>query len=170
MYSRVSWLRPASGCNWVGSAKDEVPRKASTPWATDGSKGLGWLGWLGWKELLCGASCVVVATLGDEAEGCDDGDCDEDLRPMRASKMVIFRFGRWVRPWGSSEVEEMGRACSGQWAGWAVQRWGLEVVDVGVGRELAGSRRRTWSLHAIVKKIYSPDRATPVARAGSSVK
>lgn len=37
-------------------------------------------------------------------------------------------------------MEEMERACSGQWAGWAVQRWGSEVVDVVGCRELAGSR------------------------------
>lgn len=78
----MSLFRPARGCSCEGSAKEELPRKASTPWADVGSKVLGWkeVGWVGWK--LEGGSGV------DGSEGAlDDEACDEDLRPVRASQM-----------------------------------------------------------------------------------
>lgn len=107
-----------------------------------------------------------MGALGDEAEGCDDGDCDEDLRPMRASKMVILWFGRSVRPWG-----ELGGGGDGACLFGAVGGLGGAALGFGGGRRrglqrIGGLKTRC---SAIVRKIYSPDRETPVARAGSSV-
>jgi hypothetical protein len=78
----VSLLRPARGCSCEGSAKEELPRKASTPWAEVGSKGVGWNEdcWVGWK--LEGGSGVEGS-----AGALDDEVCDDDLRPVRASQM-----------------------------------------------------------------------------------
>ena len=77
----MSLFSPARGCNCEGSAKEELPRKASTPWAEVGSKGVG--------------VKVVAGVAGAEGEAgaaveVEVGVCDEDLRPVSASQMDIL--------------------------------------------------------------------------------
>ena len=76
----MSLFSPARGCSCEGSAKEEVPRKASTPWAEVGSNVV-----VGWKVLG-----GVWRSGADGAGGAfDDEVCEEDLRPVRASQIDI---------------------------------------------------------------------------------
>ena len=76
----MSLFNPARGCNCEGSAKEELPRKASTPWAEVGSKGVG-------VKVVVG---VVGAAGAAGAVEVEVGVCDEDLRPVSASQMDIL--------------------------------------------------------------------------------
>ena len=74
-------FRPARGCSDEGSAKEELPRNDSTPWAEVGSKVV--VGWNVVVEVWCSGAAGAEGALDDEV-------CDEDLRPVRASQMDIF--------------------------------------------------------------------------------
>lgn len=101
-YSRLSLLRPARGCNCDGSAKADGLRKESTPWAVEGSKGVG-----AKVSVVVGVEDGLVAEAGDDDDEDDEDFWEEDFRPVSASQIDIFS---WPNYDNTVKVEKIGRS------------------------------------------------------------
>ena len=94
IYSSVSLFSPARGCSCEGSAKAELPRKESTPWAEEGSKDEDVYNEV--EVELDGNGCPALPDEVGEPEDAveEPGEPEAPLRPVRVSQredMLIFQ-------------------------------------------------------------------------------